>query len=111
MNLATGRKLKAIRTANERVYTSRGFQGFFKAEGFHYEFTISNNPEQNGVAEHINRMLIGRSIFVDSHLPYSFWAEAISTAGYFHNRSPTRAVAKMTPYEAWIGRKPQVNGL
>ena len=50
-------------------------------------------------------------MLVDSRLPHSFWAEAVSTAAYLRNRSPTRAVAEMTPYEAWTGQRPQVDGL
>ena len=93
--------------------TSRKFQEYLKTEGVRHELTIPKNPEQNGVAERINRTLIetARSMLIDSHLPHSFWAEAISTAAYLRNRSPTKAVAKMTPYEAWTGKKPQVDGL
>ena len=47
----------------------------------------------------------------DSKLPKRFWAEALSTATYLHNRSPTNAVQKMTPYEAWTGMKPNVSHL
>ena len=113
VELATRRKLKAIHTDNGNEYTSREFQTYLKAEGVRHELTIPKNPEQNGVAERINRMLIetARSMHVDSHLPHSFWAEAVSTAAYLRNRSPTMAVAGMTPYKAWTGQKPQVDGL
>eukprot|EP00731_Ephydatia_muelleri_P016374 Em0009g798a len=113
VELATEKRLKAIRTDNGGEYTSRKFQEYLKTEGVRHELTIPKNPEQNGVAERINRTLIetARSMLIDYHLPHSFWAEAISTAAYLRNRSPTKAVAEMTPYEAWTGKKPQVNGL
>ena len=44
-------------------------------------------------------------------LPQNFWAEAISTAVYLRNHSPTKAVDGMTPFEAWHGEKPQINHL
>ena len=44
----------------------------------------------------------------DVKLPQKFWAEALSTAVYLRNRSPTKAVTGMTPYEAWSGEKPGV---
>ena len=47
----------------------------------------------------------------DSKLPKKFWAEALSTASYVRNRSPTTAVKAMTPYEEWKGYKPNVNHL
>jgi hypothetical protein len=40
-----------------------------------------------------------------------FWGEAISIVVYLLNRSPTRSMEGMTPYEAWTGRKPSVSHL
>ncbi len=36
------------------------------------------------------------------------WAEILSTAVYLRNRSPTKAVKRMTPFEAFNERKPDV---
>ena len=110
---SSGRKLKTIRTDNGGEFTSREFESYLKAEGVRHELNIPKNPEQNGVAEHMNRTLVetARSMLVNSNLPCTFWAEALSTATYLRNRSPTKAVSRMTPYEAWTGRKPQVGGL
>ena len=61
----------------------------------------------------MNRTLVetARSMLVNFNLPYSFWVEALLTATYLRNRSPTKALSVMTPYEAWTRRKPQVGGL
>jgi hypothetical protein len=40
-----------------------------------------------------------------------FWGEAVVTAVYILNRSPTKALEGRTPYEAWHGRKPAVSHL
>ncbi|XP_057529719.1 probable WRKY transcription factor 47 [Amaranthus tricolor] len=45
------------------------------------------------------------------HLPKRYWAEAVHTAVYILNRSPTKAVKDLTPYEAWHKRKPRVEHL
>ena len=50
-------------------------------------------------------------MLLDANLPHKFWAEAISTAAYLRNRSPTSAVEGTTPHEAWYGRKPRVEHL
>jgi hypothetical protein len=50
-------------------------------------------------------------MIADSKLPKSFWAEALSTAVYVRNRSPTKAVSGMTPFECWTGEKPNVDYL
>ena len=44
-------------------------------------------------------------------MPNSFWAEAVATAVYILNLSPTKAVMNKTPYEAWFRRKPAVGHL
>ena len=52
-----------------------------------------------------------RSMLADCELPNRFWVDALSTATYLHNRSPTNAVQDKTPYEAWTGNKPIVSHL
>ena len=52
-----------------------------------------------------------RSMLLDAKLPQAFWAEAVSTAAYLRNRSPTSALENMTPHQAWYGRKPGVEQL
>ena len=50
-----------------------------------------------------------RSMLCESGLPKRFWAEALNTATYIRNRSPTRSVLNMTPHEAFTGEKPTVS--
>ena len=38
-----------------------------------------------------------------------FWAEAVATACYLKNRSPTSSVKNRTPYEAVFGKKPNLS--
>jgi hypothetical protein len=44
-------------------------------------------------------------------MPVVFWTEAVVTAVYILNRSPTKALNDRTSYEAWHGRKPAVSHL
>ena len=109
----TGRVLKTLRSDNGGEYTSSEFQLYLKKEGITHEFTVPRSPEQNGVAERLNRTLLEavRSMLVGAQLSQSFWAEALTTAVYLRNRSLTKSVNGSTPYEAWSGRKPAVNHL
>lgn len=110
---SSGRKLKTLRSDNGGEYTSAKFAAYLKAEGVRHECTIPKTPEQNGVAERLNRTLVesSRSMLLDARLPHKFWAEAVSTAVYLRNRCPTNAVKGKTPYEAWYGEKPKVEKL
>ena len=107
---SSGEKVKTLRSDNGGAYTSKDY---LKRNGIRYERTVPKTPEQNGVAERMNRTLVEtvRAMLSDSKLPKEFWGEALSTASYVRNRSPTTAVKAMTPYEAWKGYKPNVNHL
>ena len=110
---STGRKLKVLRTDSGGEYTSAEFEAYLRKEGVRHELTVPKTPEQNGVAERMNRTLVEtmRSMLADSKLPPRFWAEALTTAVYLRNRSPTKSVNGMTPIEAWMGEKPNVEHL
>ena len=91
----------------------KSFEAHLKACGIRHELTTPKTPEQNGAAERLNCTLVEttRVMLLDSGLHQKFWAEAISTAAYLRNRSPTSAVEGVTPHEAWYGRKPRVEHL
>ena len=93
---ASGRK--CLRTDNGGEYTSEEFDEYLK-RGVRYELTFPKTPEQNGVAECMNRTLVEsvRLMLSDTKLPHRFWVEALATAAYLLNRSPTTTVKGMTP--------------
>lgn len=109
----TVHNIKTLCTDNGGEYTSREFEDYLKREGIRHEYTVSKTPEQNGVAERMNQTLVDtvRAMLSDLKLPKKFWAEALFTASYIRNRSPTTAVQGMTPYEVLKGRKPNVKYL
>ncbi|GJR43204.1 putative ribonuclease H-like domain-containing protein [Tanacetum coccineum] len=61
---------------------------FCGEKGIKQEFSNARTPQQNGVAERMNMTLIeaARTMLADSHLPTTFWAEAVNTACYTFNR-------------------------
>ena len=79
-----------------------------------HETSSSNSPEQNGIAEWMNRTLIekAKAMIVHAGLPKFFWAEAVNTAVYLTNRIPTQALdGDITPFEKWYSRKPDLANL
>ena len=113
MERSTNQKLKALRTDNGGEYMSTEFQTYLKKEGVRHELTVPKTPEQNGVAERMNRTLVEgvRAMLADARLTHHFWAEALSKAVYLRNQSPAMAVKGITPFEAWTGEKPNVGHL
>jgi hypothetical protein len=47
-----------------------------------------------------------RALMIDANLPSNFWAEAVNTAVHLHQRTPTKALNGMTPYEKLLSKKP-----
>ena len=79
-----------------------------------HETSSPNSPEQNGVAERMNRTLIekAKAMIVHAGLPKFYWAEAVNTAVYITNRIPTQALdGNITPFEKWYSRKPDLANL
>ena len=81
--------------------------------GVKHQTSIAYQPQQNGRAERVNRVLLekARCMLAESKLVYKFWAEAVSTACYLSNWSPKRCLAGRTPEEIWVGRKPDLSNL
>eukprot|EP00253_Pinus_taeda_P024014 PITA_24014 len=52
-----------------------------------------------------------RSMLSGAGLGQEFWAEAVDTACYFVNRSPSSALEDKTPQEVWTGKKPSLSHL
>ena len=52
-----------------------------------------------------------RALLKQRKLSAEFWGEAVTTAYALLNRTPTKSLAGMTPFEAWHGRKPNVHYL
>ena len=109
----SGRSIKVLRSDNGGEYLSKEFNDFLSSKGIKRQLTVPRTPEQNGVAERKNRTIqeTARSMLHAAGLPDSFWAEAVLTAVILRNRSPTVAVKGSTPYESFIGKKPDVSNL
>ncbi|KAL4272302.1 hypothetical protein GQ457_13G009650 [Hibiscus cannabinus] len=109
----TGRCIKALRTDRGGEFVSQEFNNLCDEHGLRRELTAPYTPEQNGVAERKNRTVVemARSMLRAKGLPNQLWAEAVATAVYLLNLSPTKAVLNQTSYEACYGKRPWVSHL
>jgi transposase InsO family protein len=107
------RKLRMLRTDNGNEFTAAEFASYYADEGVQRHYSAPYSPQQNGVVERRNQMVVGmaRALLKQRGMPAVFWGEAVVTAVYILNRSPTKALNGRTPYEAWHGRKPAVSHL
>jgi len=74
---------------------------------------VAYTPQQNGLAERMNRTLLEhvRCMLLGAGLSKSFLGEAISTARYLINRSPSTRKDLKTPMEVWNGRPTNYSNL
>nr|GEW95714.1 uncharacterized mitochondrial protein AtMg00810-like [Tanacetum cinerariifolium] len=75
------------------------------------QYSVARTPQQNGVAERINRTLIeaARTMLADYKLPTTFLTEAVNTACYVQNRVLVVKPHNKTPYELFHGRTPALS--
>ncbi|GKC90446.1 retrotransposon protein, putative, ty1-copia subclass [Tanacetum coccineum] len=75
----TGRKLKKLRTDNGLEFCNQEFNNLCKESGIARHLTVAGTPQQNGLAERMNRTLLNKV------------------------RSPSTALEKKTPMDLWSG--------
>jgi transposase InsO family protein len=97
-----GRKLCVLRTDNSEKYTAAKFALYCTDEGVQCHYSTLYSPQQNGIVERRNQTVVGmaQALLKQRGMPAVFWGEAVVTAIYILNRSPTKALNGMTPYEA-----------
>ena len=88
------RKISQITVDQGREYCSSEQLTYYKQRGIQLQCTVVYSPHQNGVAERFNRTFVGkvRTMLIDSNMPKRMWSEAVFTATYLINRSPTSAL-------------------
>ena len=98
-------RVKVLRTDNETEYVNNEFCSFLSAQGILHQTTCPDTPPQNGVAERKNRHIleVARSLMYAMNVPKFLWSEAVMTAVYLINRTPSRLLGWKTPYEMLRG--------
>ena len=73
---------------------------------FRQEFSATDTPAQNGLAERANRTIceMTRAMLFHSAAPVSLWSCAATTAAYLVTRLPCVALSGGIPYSRWYGK-------
>ncbi|GJW48338.1 zinc finger, CCHC-type containing protein [Tanacetum coccineum] len=109
VELQQGSQIKRFRTDRGGEYMNTLY---FQSIGIIHETTVPYTPQQNRISERKNKVLkeMINSMLSYSGLSQGFWGEAMLTACYLLNRVPNKR-NKITPYELWTKRKPNLNYL
>jgi len=110
--LHTGTKIKILRSDNGGEYVWNAFKALHDENGTTHQTTVPDTPQQNGVAERLNRVLVemARTMMRHKDVDQELWADAIRTAVYIKNRVTSWALpVGKTPFELWTGNKPNVS--
>ncbi|KAG7552293.1 Integrase catalytic core [Arabidopsis thaliana x Arabidopsis arenosa] len=106
-------KIKIFRSDNGGEYTSQAFKEHLASHGIIHQTSCPYTPQQNGVSERKNRHLmeVARSIMFHTNVPKSFWSDAVMTACYLINRTPTKILQDKSPFEVLTKTKPSLDHL
>lgn len=100
-----GSAVKCLRTDNGLEFLSKEFDDFCKGKGIKRHRTVPLNPQQNGVAERVNRTIMERvrCMLATSGMDKRFWGEAAATAVKLMNKCPASSLNGDTPDFKWYG--------
>jgi hypothetical protein len=108
-----GVHIKRLRSDRGGEYTGNEFTRFLEEQGTERRLTTHDTPQHNGVAESLNRRLVERvrAVLHQSGLPKTLWGEALNHVVWLKNRTSTRSLGNVTPYERVHGDKPSLAGV
>jgi hypothetical protein len=99
--------LKCLRLDNGGEYCSKDFYDYFSYHGIRREKTVPITPQENGVLERMNRIIMehARSMRLHAGFPLQFWEDAVDTVIYLINKGPSSSLDGRILEEAWTGKK------
>ena len=106
----SGKKIQEVMMDNTQELCMGEMQDLCTQEGIKLHTSVPYHPALNRVAKCTIRVLTNAvwAMLQDSGLPGSLWAEAFITAAYVHNRTPTKVLKGLTPFEVCYGAEPDL---
>ncbi|KRZ24439.1 Retrovirus-related Pol polyprotein from transposon TNT 1-94 [Trichinella pseudospiralis] len=103
-----GNTVECILRDGELEFNNADVKDILQRRGVAMRTAMPYTPEQNGVAERENRMLVetGRSMLHSKDLLLYLWAEAVNTGCHVLNRTGPTTVKGKSPMELWLKRDP-----
>ncbi|CAH9141104.1 unnamed protein product [Cuscuta epithymum] len=109
----TGKKVKTIRTDNGLEFCNKDMDQLCVDCGIRRHKTVPYTPQQNGIAERMNRTVLDkvRSMLATAGLSKKFWGEAVNTAVYLINRSPSVPLGGKCPESVFSNKHLDLSNL
>ncbi|GJZ52889.1 retrovirus-related pol polyprotein from transposon TNT 1-94 [Tanacetum coccineum] len=103
--------VRRIRTDNGTEFVNQTLHKYYEKVDISHETYVARSPQQNGVVERRNRMLIeaARTMLIYAKAPLFLWAEAVATACYTQNHSTIRLRHGKTPNELLHDKPPDLS--
>ena len=104
---------KRLRTDNGLEFLNYEFDQFCKDESVFRHKTVPYTPQQNVLAERMNRTLLERvrCMLLEGGVSKMFWGEVVNMAAYHLNRCLPLALDFKTLEEVWTSHPPKFNNL
>ncbi|GJW04556.1 retrovirus-related pol polyprotein from transposon TNT 1-94 [Tanacetum coccineum] len=98
------------KTDNGTEFVNQTLREYYEKVGISHETYVARSPQQNGVIERRNCMLIevAYTMLIYAKALLFLWAEAVATACYTQNRSIIRLRHDKTPYELLHDKLPDL---
>ncbi|KAJ9539522.1 hypothetical protein OSB04_032255 [Centaurea solstitialis] len=93
--------IQVFQSDNGGEYINKEMHQFCKANSIRHQTSCAGTPQQNGLAERKNRQLLEvvRASLFDMKVPREYWGEAVRSAAYLINRTPSRVIDFQTPIQ------------
>ncbi|KAL2228641.1 UNVERIFIED_CONTAM: Retrovirus-related Pol polyprotein from transposon RE2 [Sesamum indicum] len=106
-------RIKILRSDNGSEFLTHECQLLCSTLGIVHQTSCTYTPQQNGRIERKHRHLldVARALLFQASLPIRFWGDAILTATYLINRTPSKILHWLTPYQCLHGQTPQYHHL
>ena len=108
-----GVQIKRLRSDHGSEFMSNQFTVFLQQQGTECCLTMVDTPQHNGVAKSLNCRLMEHAcaILHQANLPKTLWAKAVLHMVWLKNRTSTKALGTVTPYEKLYKEKPNLGNV
>jgi len=108
----TPHRITQLTSDNAKEYHTHSLTSFYKQHNIHLHPTIPHTPQENSLAERVNRTIMNttRTTLLSANLPLELWDYAAIAAADTYNHTPHAAHGQL-PAALWHNIHPQVDSL